>query len=274
MRICMLVHSFYESDSRVRLYAEALSCRGDYVDVVSLRSNNSPRTDRICGVNVYRIQKRTFNENNKIVYLMKLLLFLFKSMFFVTGHHLKKRYQLIHVHSVPDFEVFATLIAKITGAKIILDIHDIVPEFYASKFNNDKKSILFKALLLVEAASCSFADHVIISNHLWAEKLASRSVKKDKVSVVMNYPDLRYFKRKSRKRIDGSIVAIYPGTFLWHQGVDIAIRAIAQLKEEVPFLELHLYGKGPEEPALRRLAEKLGIRTGSNSAGYYHLRKS
>ena len=60
-------------------------------------------------------------------------------MIFITKKHFNDPYDLIHVHSVPDFEVFAVLIPKLLGAKIILDIHDIVPEFYASKFNKTRK---------------------------------------------------------------------------------------------------------------------------------------
>src|ERR1043165_2250157 len=35
-KVCMLVHNIYESDNRVRRYAEALSQRGDHVDVITL----------------------------------------------------------------------------------------------------------------------------------------------------------------------------------------------------------------------------------------------
>jgi glycosyltransferase involved in cell wall biosynthesis len=255
----MLTYSFYESDGRVRRYAEALSRRGDCVDVVSLGKNNQQRNETLCGVNIYHIQKRIVNEKNKIDYFLKIILFFFKSMLFVTLRHLKKKYQFIHVHSVPDFEVFAAIIAKISGAKVFLDIHDIVPEFFASKFSNNNPSFLFNSLLVVEKISCLFADHVIISNHLWEQKLVSRSVKIDKCTVILNYPDPRLFIRKFPKRPKDSIVAIYPGTFAWHQGLDIAIRSIALIKNEFPTFELHLYGKGPEESALRRLTIELGV---------------
>ncbi len=271
MRVCMLVYAFYESDGRVRRYAETLSSRGDHVDVVSLRNSKQPRSEILYGVNIYRIQKRIINERKKYNYFFKLVLFFIKSMIFVTRKHLKEPYQVIHVHSVPDFEVFAAFIPKITGAKVFLDIHDIVPEFYSSKFDNDKGSILFKVLLLVEKASCAFADHVIISNHLWAEKIISRSVRHSKCSVILNYPDQRLFKRRAPKQISGSIIAIYPGTFAWHQGVDIAIRAMAIIKEELPFLELKLFGKGPEESALRRLAEELEVHDRVKFGGYLPL---
>ena len=54
-------------------------------------------------------------------------------MAFLTQEQFRDGYDLIHVHSVPDFEVFAAAYPKLTGTKIILDIHDIVPEFYVEQ---------------------------------------------------------------------------------------------------------------------------------------------
>ena len=58
------------------------------------------------------------------------------------------------------------LIPKLFGAKIILDIHDIVPEFYMSKFNAKEKSVFYKLLLFVEKISCMFSDQVIIMRYI------------------------------------------------------------------------------------------------------------
>jgi hypothetical protein len=63
MKACMLVYTFYESDSRVRRYAESLARRGDHVDVVALRREGQARDDIINGVRIFRIhQKRVKNE--------------------------------------------------------------------------------------------------------------------------------------------------------------------------------------------------------------------
>ena len=40
-KICMLGHTVYESDNRVRRYAETLAARGDHVDVISITGNGS-----------------------------------------------------------------------------------------------------------------------------------------------------------------------------------------------------------------------------------------
>jgi hypothetical protein len=123
-------------------YAEALAKRGDDVDVISLREKGQPEFDVIRGVNVHRIQERVRDEKGKLDYLFNLGKFFVKSAAFLTRRHWKNPYKLIHVDSVPDFQVFATALAKLSGAKVIPDIHDIVPEFCASTFGSSAQPLL------------------------------------------------------------------------------------------------------------------------------------
>ena len=97
------------------------------------------------GVRVFRLQPRTKTEKSKYTFFAKMLLFLLRTSWFLTREQLRGGYDLIHVHSLPDFEVFSAAIPKLFGAKIVLDIHDIVPEFYASKFRKPYTSATFKA---------------------------------------------------------------------------------------------------------------------------------
>ena len=257
--ICMLAYTFYESDNRIMRYADALTQRGDTVDVIALKSQDATKYEKIKNVNVCRIQKRMINEKYKITYLYRLTAFLFRSSLFITHRHFKYPYDLIHVHSVPDFEVFAALLPKLNGAKIILDIHDIVPEFYASKFSGGKDSLFFKALVKIEQLSIKFSNHVIISNHLWHNTLINRSVEKDKCTAVMNYPDEAIFYRRPKTRQDNKFIMLYPGTLGWHQGLDIAIEAFAKIKDRAVQAEFHIYGRGTETDNLEKLIVDLNL---------------
>jgi glycosyltransferase involved in cell wall biosynthesis len=258
-RICQLVYSFYESDNRVMRYAETLAKRGDLVDVIALRKNGQPFHEKLRGVNVYRIQGRVKNEKGQSAFIYRLLKFLIGSSIFLTKQHLNKSYQLIHVNNIPDFLVFAALIPKLLGAKVILDIHDIVPELYAEMFNKTKNSLIFKSVVAVEKASCAFVDHVIIANHIWNKVITTRSLAENKCSVVLNYPDENVFFKRPRHRQDNKFVMIYPGSLSRRQGVDIAVKALALIKDKVPLAEFHIYGVGPDMDYLNRLALELGL---------------
>ena len=258
LRICMLSYSFYENDARVSRYAETLARRGDRVDVIAIGREGSEIQAVMNGVQVFRVQSRERNERGKMAYLARILKFLVKSSTLLNKMHRDHPYDLIHVHSVPDFEVFAAWFPKSKGAKVILDIHDIVPELYAAKFGTGEGSFFFKLLVLVEKISSSFADQVIISNHLWAETIR-RSVGNGKCSVIINYPDEHIFYRRPRQRDDGKFIMMYPGTLNWHQGLDIAVRSMARIKEEAPQAVLHIYGQGESRGELENQARELRI---------------
>ena len=259
-KVCMLVHNSYETDNRVRRYAEALAKRGDQVDVIALAGGSVPLgSEEICGVMVHRIQHRVRNERGKWTYAWRLLRFLLASSIFLTRRNHQVRYDIVHVHNLPDFLVFAAWYPKMTGARIILDIHDIVPELFANKFDSKSNSMYVSLLKFVEKAAAAFADFVIVSNHLWHKKLISRSVPREKCGVFLNHVDPSLFYPRPRTRTDDKVIILFPGSFQWHQGLDIAIEAFALVHKRVPNAEFHIYGGGDEKSDLEALADRLEL---------------
>lgn len=259
MRVCMVAYTFYESDNRVMRYAETLAARGDQVDVIALRHPGQLTREVLEQVSVSRVQDRTRNETGKLSYLLRVLFYCFRAMALISWRHLRKPYDLVHVHSVPDFLVFTAWLPRLTGAKVILDIHDILPEFYASKFNQTEQSFVFRILVAIERVSSAFAHHVIVANDLWRETLTNRTLSADKCTTMLNTPDLAVFSKKGRIHDETKFVIIYPGSLNWHQGLDIAIRAMAEVKDTLPNAELHIYGDGNEKETLVRLSNELGV---------------
>jgi glycosyltransferase involved in cell wall biosynthesis len=260
-RIAMVSYSFYESDNRVMRYAEALRERGDFVDVFSLAaSDDAPRFEVLNGINVHRLQTRVRDEKGKSAYFLRILRFLCVSFFSLSRRQLKKGYDVVHVHNIPDFLVFSALLPKLGGARIILDIHDILPEFFASKFDGGENSFYFHLLRWIERISCAFADHVIISNHLWLATITGRSVSPKKCSALINYVDQTVFYRRPRTRSDNRRILIFPGGLHWHQGLDIAIKAFKRIQPQFPQAEFHIYGGGPMKEKLVEMVRDLNLR--------------
>jgi glycosyltransferase involved in cell wall biosynthesis len=260
-RICMVTHSYFLSDARVSRYAEALANRGDHVDVLALRrSPDAPKRQTIGNIDLYRLQARYGKrEKSRLSHLFPVLRFLATASFWLVRAHRRHPYDLLHIHNVPDFLVFAACYPKLRGAKVILDIHDVVPEFYASKFGEQHNSIAFSFLKLLERVSATFANHVIISNHLWREKYVARNRLRGKCSVFINNVDSEVFHPRSRTHNDGKIIVIFPGGLQWHQGLDIAIRAFREVRTQLPNAEFHIYGDGNMKEELVKLAHELGL---------------
>jgi glycosyltransferase involved in cell wall biosynthesis len=155
--------------------------------------------------------------------------------------------------------VLAALFPRLTGCRVMHDIHDLVPEFYTNKFQLRPNALGARVLRGVERLSCRFADHVIVSNHLWQRKLTVRSVPEAKCSVFINRVDTRIFRSRPRRRKDSRYIIIFPGGLQWHQGVDIAIQAMDLLRSELPQAELHIYGEGNMKEEWLGLADALEL---------------
>jgi glycosyltransferase involved in cell wall biosynthesis len=273
LRVCTVAYAFHDSDSRIMRYTHALKARGDEVDVIALRESGRPQVFMSEGVKVIGVQEREVNEQTRFSYLLRIILFFLRTMVVLSWRHLRVRYDVIHVHSVPDFLVFTAWLPKLMGARIVLDIHDLLPELYASKFAMDRKSLTFRLLLAIERISIRFVDHLITANDLWHEKLVERSVARGRATSLMNYPDLEVFTPQGRTRNDGQFVMIYPGSLNWHQGLDIALEAFARIKDKAPHSEFHIYGTGPALDDLIALAKELGLESRVRFSGMLPLRE-
>lgn len=261
LRICMVAYAFYESDTRILQYATALAQRGDSVDVIALRRDKSFPAFEVChGINVFRIQCRMVNEQGLFAYINRISRFFLRATWCLYLNQRHHPYDVVHVHNVPDFLVFTALPAKWKRKPVILDIHDLLPEFFASKFNTHQSSFLFKLLTSIEKCSAAFATHVVIANDIWRDRLVSRSSRATKCSVIRNRPDLSIFKTEpAQKKRSDKFILTYPGSLNWHQGLDIAIRAFASVAGQMPNTEFHIYGEGPAKPSLVEMVNQFGM---------------
>lgn len=256
LRVCMVAYTFYETDNRVMRYAETLARQGHEVDVLALRRAGASKEEVINGVRVFRLQPRHYDETTRFAYAWKLSQFFVRAFLRVSARDLKSKYDLLHVHSVPDMLVFTALLPRLRGTPVILDIHDILPEFYASKFKAGTDAASFKLLCAAEKLCGQFSSHVIIANDIWRERLLSRHLAAEKCTVVLNSPDRLIFQRGSQAPArNGRFVMLYPGTLNWHQGLDIAVRAFARVSKELPDADFHIYGNGPAKDDLIRMVE-------------------
>lgn len=79
--------------------------------------------------------------------------------------------------------------------------------------------------------------------------------------MLINHVDTELFWPHARTRIDDRFIVLFPGSLQWHQGLDIAISAFAEVKSCVLNAEFHIYaGSGGDRKAsLILLVQKLGL---------------
>jgi glycosyltransferase involved in cell wall biosynthesis len=165
---------------------------------------------------------------------------------------------------MPDFLVFAAIIPRIFGAKIILDIHDPMPEFYMSRYKDRANGVAVQLLQIEQKLSSMLAHAVITANPRFKARLVKRGIPPDKITVINNVADPSVFSRdryKGERRGDGQhFTLIYPGTIAPRYGLDVAIRALPLLVAKIPQIRLVILGAyAPHVDELAELAQRIGV---------------
>jgi glycosyltransferase involved in cell wall biosynthesis len=255
----MVVDNHYP-DVRVERQANALLARGYEVDVICLRRDGERRVERRGPLSVYRLPGRRQRGASPLLQLWEYVAFLMLATAMVSLRHLRIPYDSVQVHNVPDFLVFSAALPKLTGSGVILDLHDLMPEFFASRFGNRMNSPLVRGVALQERVAAAFSDQLLTVTDLWRQTLVKRGIPGDKVTVVMNLPDERIFPPTPPKDqpANDALTVIYHGTFTHRYGLDLLIRALAQARERHP-LQLLLHGRGEFLGEMRNLVDELAL---------------
>lgn len=259
-RICMVTHSIYAPDPRVRREAEALVEAGYIIDVIALRGPDEEARRVINGVQVYALPIGRHQGRGIGVYLLEYLSFCLLAFAMLTYRHLRHRYTVIQVHTPPDFLVFATLIPRLLGARVLLDLHEIVPELFQERFGLAANHPAICLLKLVERLACAYAHAVLAVHERHKEILVARGVNPAKITSIPNCPDERMFSpMHTNDRNNGYFTILYHGAVVPRNGVDVLLRAVAYLRNQYPDLRLRILGDGDAWPAMRALVTELGL---------------
>jgi len=262
-KICMVVYTNYSLDARVKREAETLANESKF-DVVVLipKENLVAQTKMIDGIFVREMNIKKYKGQKRFEYIKSYIKFFWYSLIACTKLFVQKKVDIVHVHNMPNFLVFAAIIPRFFGIKIILDIHDTMPETFLSKFKNDKR-IFYKALCLEEKICCAFVNRIICVNHVQAEELIKRGIPSEKIFISMNVPDHKRF--PSHKIIDSNRAdhngfrMVYHGTIARRLGIDLSIHAVSRLVNEIPEIEFNIWGPGEFLNECIETSRKLGI---------------
>lgn len=261
-RAAVVLYSYYLRDPRPRREAEALVNAGWEVEVFCLRRTpNLPWHERIRGVDVFRFPMKR-RRVGKFTYALQYGSFLLAAFVFLASRSLSRRYKIVHVHNMPDFLVFSAAVPRLLGAKVILDLHDPMPELSRVIYGLEENSRTVELLKKVERQSIGFADLVLTPNLAFKELFASRSCGPEKVQIVMNAPDEQIFHDRNRRRQPKGpgFNLMYHGSLLERNGLILAVQALVALRPEFPQLKLNIFGEAtPYLDEVLSLAGELGL---------------
>lgn len=248
-RAAVLLYSDYPADPRPRRAATAMIDAGMQVDLLCLsESDDEPLEECVNGVNVTRVRlKRRRDGVGGYIWLYSR--FILSSFLFLTRRSFRRRYDVVHVHNMPDILVFGALIPKFLGARILLDLHDPMPELMTTIFGANPDSFKIRLLKRLEKLSLGFANAVITVNEACRKIFSSRSCPPAKITVVMNSPDETIFRERpaqvatSQPGKVSRYILMYHGSLVERHGLDLAVAAVDRLRASIPEIELRVYGQ-------------------------------
>ena len=249
-RAAVLLFSHYPADPRPRRAAEALTEQGVTIDLLCLQENASEsRREIVNGVNVTRVPLKR-RRRGALTYVWQYAIFIISSAFYLTGRSFRRRYDFVHVHNMPDFLVFSALVPKLMGSKIVLDLHDPMPELMEAIYNLSLDTFKVRMLKKLEKWSIRFSDSVLTVSRTFKEVFSSRSCPAEKVTIILNSPDERIFKfdqprvrQHNRAGTRTNFTVLYHGSLVRRNGLDLAVEALDLVREHIPLARLVICGK-------------------------------
>ncbi len=241
----MVAYTNYLSDARPRREAETLARRGDQVDFIALGEKDRPAIETVQGVRIFRVKQRRYRGSGGLSYGASYLRFLCAATLKLVRLFRKERYDIVYVHTMPDLLVLVGLIPKLLGARVVLNIHDMMPELYMSKFGIQENHPLIRMLAFQEQFSIRLADKVICVHDPHRDVLCRRGAPLGKITVLPNVPDPLVFRvESSAPRAENVFRILYHGTIARRLGLDLAVRAFAKAAQSCPGARFEIFGDG------------------------------
>ena len=269
LHVCTVTFDLFPFEVRSLRQVEAAAATGHKVDVICPRQPQEKKYEEYHGIRIYRLSIGRSYDSSLFATIFQWCWFLLLVAIKLTQLQLKNRYDVVHVHNLPDFLVFAAMFPKLCGAKIILDVQDVSPELMAARVHGKKllRRIVIRLATWQERLSVSFAHHIVTTGDPFMQILLKRGVPGEKITCMLNSADPRLFpaERSGALPFDMSDDASRPFIFMYHgtlaerNGLDKAIRALAIARQSIPQLRLDIQGSGDHLPYLKELAVELGV---------------
>ena len=256
--VLVIAHQYLPSDPRVGKSITALNDVGARVDVLCLREPGQPFRGSMGAARLYRLPVRRHRGAGLPMYVFEYAAFFTMAFFAAAVLQLHRRYRTVVTHTLPDPLVFAALVPKLAGARVVMDMHEFTPELYETRYRLGREHWLIRAMLTLERWSCRFADSVVTVHDPGVDILARTGVTRDRIAVVMNTADLSA--SPDPNRAGRPFTLVYHGTLVNQYDLETVLEALARLRTQgVDDVRLRIIGEGPGLEGVRSRMEALGL---------------
>lgn len=255
-RVLFLVHSEYPvGEPRVRRQADAAVAAGWEVTVFALATSGAPTDEQVAGARVVRSRVRRTRDMSARGLVSEYVGFMAAAFGFCTR---SPRFDTVVVANPPDFLIAAALPQRMKGARLVLDVHDLMTDLFSNRLGAHEGSAPMRVLSWLERASWRFADAVLTVHGPYAAEIRRRSGGTVCPSVVMNSADPALFQPRGSEP-GPPWVAGYHGSVLARYGVTDLVTAFAAVRVIDPDARLVMLGDGDGRDVVAAAAREAGV---------------
>jgi PEP-CTERM/exosortase A-associated glycosyltransferase len=176
------------------------------------------------------------------------------------------RPDLLHAHSPVLTAVPALKVGRRLGIPVVYEVRAFWEDAAVSEGATTAGSARYRATRWLETRALRRAAAVTCICEGLRGDIVARGIPADRVTVIPNAVDVSRFTAGSAKDpelvarlgLDGAVVLGFIGSFYRYEGIDLLVRAAADLIKRRDDVRLLLVGGGPEADKVGRLIAELG----------------
>jgi glycosyltransferase involved in cell wall biosynthesis len=255
VRLVVVAYTDLPSDARVLREAREAVRRGLAVTVVVPRTGDVPPRSLVPGGDVVWLdtaqQRGRTTVRGQLAFIRAMRAWV---------HRQKSLPDVVHVHNMPDYLYWAVRHWHRAGARVVLDVHDIMSELALHRFRGVRGRVASLLLKPLERAVWRRVDALITVHTLYADAIRGAIGGQDPVYVIINAPEPDVCRPELRRApVPGRFKIVFHGTVSERTGVAYAVRAMPQLLRYVPEARLLIVGSGNGVSTVQGLRSSLGL---------------
>lgn len=259
----------------IKELADALATEGHDVNIITGFPNHPAGVvfggykkkwvlqERVGSVEVTRVWLATSANRSRLRRIFTFLTFTFTSAWALL---MQSKPQLIFAVFQPlSVGVTLPLLARIKGAKLVLNVQDLHPDV-PIELGMIQNPLMIKALRAVERFGYRRANALAVICDTFKEHCIARGAKAENVEVIPNWIDLNEIQPSLRNNAfrerlglnDSHFVILYAGTVGWVSGAGVMLEAAVRLRD-LCNVRIVFVGEGPLVLELKKQAQALGL---------------
>ena len=279
LKVGMLLDKEFPPDPRVENEAKTLTDSGYDVYLWCLDFCGRKKFEEYRGIKIFRhsISRKAQHQLLGLAMTVPFYHFIFRNS--IRRFLSENQIRIVHVHDLPLARTLLRLNSH-SAYHLVLDLHENRPEImkmYSIARRFPQKIVInLPGWKKYEEEAVQQVDDVIVVTDEAKKELCTRTrINLSKITVVPNSICLNEYSSSPIRtdivsRYSQNFTLCYIGDTSLRRGIDVVLRAIPSLREEISELKFVVVGSSSEDKLLHRMVNRLGIHNTVDFVGWQH----